>query len=135
MFFNHRRKHGVALMMTVIMVLLNLPVQGAWAGMISTEEAMALALEGTPRQRLARLMDRQDVRQALRAYGIEPQEASARIQSLADAEVARLVHQLDQLPAGGDALGTVVGALLILFLVLLFTDIIGWTNVYPFVRH
>ncbi len=135
MFFNHRRKHAIALLMTVIMVLLNVPLHGAWAGMISTEDAMALTPDGTPRTRLAGLMDRQDVQTALRAYGIDPQEASARIQSLSDAEVARLVHQFDHLPAGGDALGTVVGALLILFLVLLFTDIIGWTNVYPFVRH
>jgi hypothetical protein len=42
-----------------------------------------------------------------------------------------LATNLDQLPAGG----SVVGALVLIFLVLLVTDLLGLTNVYPFVKH
>jgi hypothetical protein len=42
---------------------------------------------------------------------------------------------MDKLPAGGDGLGILVGAALIVFLVLLFTDIAGYTDVFPFVKH
>jgi len=34
------------------------------------------------------------------------------------------------MPAGG----SFVGAVVLVFLVLLFTDIMGWTDVYPFVK-
>ena len=36
----------------------------------------------------------------------------------------------DELPAGGDLLGAAV----LIFLVLLFTDIMGYTKVFPFTR-
>jgi hypothetical protein len=65
--------------------------------------------------------------------GIDPIEAKARLDSLSDAEVIRLAEQIENLPAGGDALGILVGAALIVFIVLLITDILGYTNVFPFV--
>ena len=51
---------------------------------------------------------------------------------LTDAEVAALSGKLDEIPAGGDG---IVGALLVVFLVLLVTDIMGLTDVFPFVRN
>lgn len=41
-----------------------------------------------------------------------------------------MAEQLEQLPAGA----SVVGALLVVFIVLLVTDILGLTNVFPFTR-
>jgi hypothetical protein len=58
----------------------------------------------------------------------------ARVDSLTDQEVHSLAGKLDELPAGGDGLGTVLGIALIVFLVLLFTDIMGWTSVFPFTK-
>jgi hypothetical protein len=49
--------------------------------------------------------------------------------------VREIAGQLDQLPAGQSAIGAVVGAILIIFLVLLVTDLLGLTNVFPFVNH
>jgi len=42
---------------------------------------------------------------------------------------------MDQLPAGGSAIGTIVGAAVLIFLVLLITDILGFTHVFSFVNH
>jgi hypothetical protein len=42
---------------------------------------------------------------------------------------------MDQLPAGGDGLGTIIGAAVLIFLVLLITDILGFTHVFSFVNH
>ncbi len=39
------------------------------------------------------------------------------------------------LPAGGSAVGAIVGAGLVIFIVLLITDILGYTNVFTFVRR
>jgi hypothetical protein len=41
---------------------------------------------------------------------------------------------MDQLPAGGDGIGTIVGAAVLVFLILLITDILGFTHVFPFVK-
>jgi len=59
---------------------------------------------------------------------------SARVAALSDDEAARLASRIDQLPAGGDGVGAVVGALLLVFIILLFTDILGFTHVFPFTK-
>ena len=99
----------------------------ALAGIVSTEAALA----GTQQQRLAQLMDRADVQARLQALGVDPADARARVAALSDQEAAQLAAQIDELPAGGiDALGVA----LIVFLVLLFTDVMGYTKIFPFTR-
>jgi hypothetical protein len=79
-------------------------------------------------------MAREDVRSALSAQGIDLLEAEARIASLSNSEVIAVVDEIEQLPAGGNAVGIIVGAVLIVFLVLLVTDILGYTDIFPFVK-
>lgn len=98
----------------------------AFAGIVSTEQALA----GTERDRLAGLLQRDDVRARLQALGVDPADARARVAALSDAEAGQLAAEIDALPAGGDVLGVA----LIVFLVLLFTDVMGYTKVFPFTR-
>ena len=98
----------------------------AHAGIVSSEALVA----GTQQERLASLLERGDVRVRLQAYGVDPVQAQERVAALSDEEAARLAAQIDALPAGGDALGVA----LIVFLVLLFTDIMGYTKIFPFTR-
>jgi hypothetical protein len=56
--------------------------------------------------------------------------AKQRVSSMTDEEVRALNQKMDEMPAGSG----VVGALVLIFVVLLFTDIMGWTDVYPFVN-
>ena len=51
-----------------------------------------------------------------------------------DEEVQQIAGRLDELPAGEGFVGVVIGAALIIFLVLLITDLLGLTDVYPFVN-
>ena len=71
------------------------------------------------------------MRAELQSLGVEPGAALARVNALSDEEVAALTGRLDQLPAGGTDVLTVA---LIVFLVLLFTDIMGYTKIFPFTR-
>lgn len=98
----------------------------AQAEIVNTETLVA----GTQQQRLAGLLERGDVQARLQALGVDPTQARERVAALSDEEAARLAARLDQLPAGGDILGVA----LIVFLVLLFTDIMGYTKVFPFTR-
>jgi hypothetical protein len=79
---------------------------------------------------LSELLAREDVRSGLAARGLNVEQAQARVQSMTDEEVASLAGRLDQAPAGGD----VLGLLFTVFIVLLVTDILGLTKVYPFTR-
>src|SRR5262245_43238557 len=100
------------------------------AGMISSDAALA----GTERVRIVGALERADVQAQLQSMGVKPADVRARVEALSDAEAAQLAQQIEQLPAGGDGLGAVVGALVLIFLVLLITDILGLTKVFPFTK-
>ena len=116
------------------MLLLSLPHKSAFAGMIGTETVLDATRSQEARDYLNRIFAREDVRASLIAQGIDPLEAKARVESLSDAEAVSLADQIEELPAGGSALGILVGAILIVFIVLLITDILGYTDVFPFVK-
>jgi hypothetical protein len=103
----------------------------AQAGMIATGQAAASAA----RARLAGLLERADLQAKLAAYGVKASDVKARVAALSDDEAAQLAAQIDSAPAGGDAAGALIGAALIVFLVLLLTDILGYTHVFPFTKN
>ncbi|WP_133481487.1 MULTISPECIES: PA2779 family protein [Halomonas] len=116
------------------LVLTSLPVAAApatpGAGLITTQEALKAERSVEDRARIHEILARDDVQQQLVAQGVDPAEVKARVAALSDAEAARMADQLDQLPAGA----SVVGALFAVFVILLITDILGLTDVYPFTR-
>jgi hypothetical protein len=97
----------------------------AQAALLPTESALA----GAERARIAALLERADVAQQLQAHGVDPAAVKARVAALTDEEAAQLAGQIDALPAGG-----IIGALVLVFLVLLITDILGFTKIFPFTR-
>ena len=103
----------------------------AHAVMVSTDEILKQNLD---RERLHLFLDRSEVRKQLEAWGVDSEEAKAWVDSLTDEEIVEIASQIDQMPAGGSALGTLVGAALIAFIVLLITDILGYTDIFPFVK-
>lgn len=124
----------LALPLAVAVCWVSLGAAPASAGLVPTDEVVAEGAVAADRAQVKAFMARQDVRGQLRDLGIDPQEATARVDSLTDAEVQRIAARLDERPAGGDALGTVVGAAVFIFIVLLITDIAGVTDVFPFVN-
>jgi hypothetical protein len=102
---------------------------------VSTEQVLAASAGAADRARVLAFLDRAEIRAQIAALGVDPNEAAARVAALSDAQVHEIAGQLDQLPAGQGAVGVVVGAILIIFLVLLVTDLLGLTNVFPFVKR
>lgn len=124
----------VSLILTVIIVLTAVSHRYATAAMLSTESILTTARGEEGRRYLYGILAREDVKAAFVAQGVDPQEARARVASLTDEEVIYLADKIDQLPAGGDAIGAIIGAALIVFFVLLITDLLGLTDVFPFVK-
>jgi hypothetical protein len=106
----------------------------AQAAMVSTDEVLKQNKQNLDRERLTILLDRSEVRKQLEAWGVKSEEAKAWIDSLTDQEIAEIVARIDQMPAGGSALGILVGGALLVFFVLLITDILGYTDIFPFVK-
>ncbi len=129
-----RAAKPVSIVLTVLMVLLSVPYQSALATMVETETVLGVAQSQEAREYLNEVLSRKDVQTALMAQGVDPLEAQARVASLSDAEAVRLAGQVEHLPAGGNAIGVIVGAAVLVFIVLLITDILGYTDVFPFVK-
>jgi len=106
----------------------------AHAALVSTDEVLKQNKQNLDRERINMLLDRSEVRKQLEAWGVKSEEAKAWIDSLTDREIAEIATRIDQMPAGGSGLGTLVGAAVLVFLVLLITDILGYTDIFPFVK-
>ena len=122
-----------AIFLTFYMLMLVCPYQPAWAAMIATESITNVDRGQNPRDYLNNLLAREDIQAALISKGIDPQEAKARIDSLSDAEANDIVNKLDQLPAGG-VLGTILIIAFLVFAIFVFTDIAGYTDIFPFIK-
>jgi hypothetical protein len=122
-----RRIVATALIVSITSLALPQPAQ---AGMLSTGTAIAVG----DRDRIANVVNRAEVRAQLQAYGVNIADVNARIAALTDEEAARVAQQIDSLPAGADGIGALVGLAVFIFIVLLITDLLGVTKVFPFTK-
>lgn len=128
-FFRKQSRKLSAILLAVFTVVAGI-APSAQAGMIGTQQVIAEQAAAEQRAELRSMLQREDVREQLTAWGVDPQVAEARIDTLTQEELATLSAKMDEMPAGG----SVVGAVVFVFLVLLITDILGLTDVFPFVR-
>ena len=135
MYGDRRFARYVCYFVTMTMLLMSLPVQTVRAAMIKTETMLTLSTVNDVRENLNQFLGREDVQAIMTAQGISPAEAKARVDSLSDAEIMQIADKMDQLPAGGSAFGVIVTAAVVIFVVLLITDILGFTDVFTFVKH
>jgi len=107
-------------------------MQPAQAALIGAGQVAAAAAGQEHRSRIAAVIERPAVQAQLQSLGLGSADAQARVAALTDDEAAALADRIDSLPAGGDG---VIGGLIFVFLVLLFTDILGFTKVFPFTHQ
>lgn len=107
-------------------------VPGAQAALVSTEQVIAGQASQYDRDRIRALFERSDVRAQLQDWGVSADTAKARVDALTDTEVAGIAGKLDSLPAGGEG---IISGLIFVFIVLLITDILGFTKVFPFTKQ
>jgi hypothetical protein len=104
--------------------------QSVQAAIISTEQVVTAEAAQQNRAKIAAALARADVQAELQQMGVNTEDAQARVAALSDAETASIAHKIDSLPAGGD----IVGTLVFIFVLLLVTDILGLTKVFPFTK-
>ena len=121
-FFKKLGIYSIAVALTTVSI--HAPV------MADTIDTQALAMQvelQMQRDDVRSLMARDDVRESLLAYGVSAADLDNRIDNLTESELVQIQNQLELLPAGGSAVGIVVGIILIFVLL----DLLGATNVFP----
>ncbi|MDH3231750.1 MAG: PA2779 family protein [Alphaproteobacteria bacterium] len=134
MFFLRRYSRFVALPLAALMMAVSMPIGVAQAALVGTDQVIDKSEVAADRARVAAFLAREDVRRELQAMGVNPDEATARVTGLTDAEVQKMAARIDTLPAGQGVAEALIGAALLIFIVLLVTDLMGVTDVFPFVK-
>ncbi len=130
-----RLSRPLAIPMAAVMLMMSVPIGAANAGLIGTEQVVAREAAEAERSLVLDFLARDDVRAGLIGLGVDPAQAAARVAGLSDAEIRDIAGRIGQLPAGQGVIGSIIGAALVVFLVLLVTDILGLTDVFSFVRR
>jgi hypothetical protein len=123
-----------SLFLVILMITIFTPYQVVFAKLISTDTAIEVGRAHEARMYVNSVLAREDLKTALISQGIDIKEAEARIFSLTDAEIVSLADQIEKAPAGGGAVGIIVGAAVVAIIVLLITDILGFTDVFTFIK-
>ena len=98
----------------------------AQAGVIGTLQAVESQHRAADLAVVNSALAREQVRAELGAMGVDAAAVDARLAAMTDAEVRRLAGEIENLPAGGDALA-VIG---IVFLVLLILEAVGVIDIF-----
>lgn len=125
------RKYQRFICTTLTIAMLGLGVNTtATAAMVTTEDLVTAKELNLKRDHIRDWLVRDEVRDQLIVHGVDPSQARDRVASMTDSEVVSVAGKIDELPAGGGGLELV----LIIFLVLVITDILGITDVFAFVK-
>jgi predicted PurR-regulated permease PerM len=124
----HSLRRPIAVLLSLLLALM--PLLPAQAAMIGNEQIINQSQSQQTRDSLQQLLEQDTARQQLQAWGVNPEQIQNRIDSLTDSELARINQQVDTLDAGGN----VLGILLVIFIVFVITDVIGATDIFPFIH-
>ena len=123
-----------SLFLAILMITVFTPYQTVLAKMISTETVIEAGRAHEARMYVNSVLAREDVMTSLLSQGIDMTEAKARVDNLTDSEIVSLADQIETAPAGGGAIGIIVGAAVVVFIVLVITDVLGYTDIFPFIK-
>ena len=85
------------------------------------------------RAQLNRMLDNEVVKSYLLANGVDRETVQSRLDGLSDAEIRALSERFDEYPAG-EGFETLLILAFLAFIALLITDILGYTDIFPFVK-
>ena len=119
----HRNSLVVVLAASVFATSLQ---SAAYGGVISTQQYLTAVDREATRQRIDAVLAREEVRNRLEQYGVDPAAVDERIAALTDQELQGLATDLENMPAGGNLLG-VAG---VVFIVLLILELVGVNDIF-----
>jgi len=122
------KQQSMAWFLSLLLVML--PLLPAQAAMVDNDSIISAQQADLDSAAILAMLDSQVSRQQLESWGVNPEMARERINSLTGEELANINRQLDDLRAGGD----ILGILLVIFIVFVITDVVGATDIFPFIH-
>jgi hypothetical protein len=116
--------------MLSLMTFLCMQMAPLQAAMVDNDALIAQTQQQVTKQEVLSKLDRQEVQDKLVAMGVNLDDAKQRINQMNDQELAQIQQDFDEMPAGSG----LIGAALVIFIVLVVTDMLGATDVFGFVH-
>jgi len=112
--------------LSLVLIFSSLFSAVAQAGMVSAADAQ----HQYNKAELISALETHEVQEQLGSLGVDIDLVKDRVQNLTPAELAQVNQQMENMPAGSG----VLGVLLIIFIVFVVTDLLGATNIFPFIN-
>ncbi len=112
----------LSLYLVFAVFLLTLPSQG-WAMFIASSQAASV--RQTDMSAIQKTLETAVMKQRLMDFGLSPEEALVRINSLSDKQIHQFASDLDSLQAGADGVGALIFLLLVAILVVVILQASG----------
>ena len=117
---------AISVFFAVGVVSFSIPAQAA---MVATAQIVADASGQVFDQKVMQ-QQRDWIQARLEAGGVSQADSALRVSSLSDNQVIQVHQRMDEMPTGAGA----AGAVLFVFVVLAITDLMGATDIFPFIR-
>jgi hypothetical protein len=127
---NKFRFKAVAIAIITVFSVTLIPIAPLSAALVNNNAVVEQQSLQANRALVNDFMSRADVRTQFEQLGVDADEANLRVAALSDAEVAKLAGEIKSAPAGQGAIGAIIGAVVLIFIVLLITDLLGFTSVF-----
>ena len=121
-------KRTLSLILSI--ALISISASNVQAAMISNDQIIYKTDQFSDKATLLQTIKRADVQAQLSSMGVSAVDIEARINQMTHEEIAQLNQRMAELPVGAGVLGTVV----LIFLVFVITDVIGATDIFPFIH-
>ena len=120
------KRLALSVLVAIGVMSLSIPAQAALVG---TEQIISEA-SGQIFDQKEMQQKRDWIQVKLEEGGISPADSALRVSSLSDEQVIQVHKRMDEMPAGAGVAGTV----LLIFAILAVTDLMGVTDIFPFIR-
>lgn len=101
----------------------------SYAGVYTSEQVIQSAQFNIDKKQVLGMFDEANVQDQLIALGVSKEDALVRLNAMTPYEISELNKQLNEAPAGG-----LVGTIVTVLVVVAVLDLMGITDVYPFIR-
>jgi hypothetical protein len=114
---------------SILCPMLVLGMSQANAAVFSSEQVISNQQFNFNKQQVLSYVDSAEVQNKLIELGVSPADAKQRIANMTAEELNALNSQMNEMPAGG-----IVGVVVTVLVVVVVTDLMGLTDVYPFIN-
>ena len=110
--------------------LISFSIGNAQAAIVSNNQLIHKINQANDKAALLQTIKRADVQAQLISMGVSSADVETRINQMTQQEIAQLNQNMAELHAGSGVLGVVV----LIFIVFVVTDVIGATDIFPFIH-